>query len=419
RDVTASLKPLSVHVVTKCGRRKLPTASARKGAGLRGATGCFLFSPGLSANSRHNPTATVHVPEARRAWPAPRARLARFFAAGSGELLSKQKQYDECPCIYGTFVPCDRTGRFGTLSPGRQVRPSLKNSGREFSALRMRLLLPLTLLLSLLVAAPLYAAEERIVSLNGDITEIIFGLGLGEYVVAVDASSNYPAEVLSLPNLGYQGNLNAEAILAFQPTKVLASPSAGPKEVLEQVMAAGVEVIIIDNDGTINAPVDNIRTVAALLGVPEKGEQLAQAVQAKIDAAVERGRQLDPKPRVLFLYLGSTRFQFGGGAGTPSNAMIEAAGAIDAGKEVGLVGYQPITAEVVAAAQPDVVIVTERGLNVLGSIEGVIDGVPGLALTPAGQKGHILVFEDLYFIGMGPRTGDALLELVEALERLQ
>jgi len=285
--------------------------------------------------------------------------------------------------------------------------------------LRMRLLLPLTLLLSLLVAAPLYAAEERIVSLNGDITEIIFGLGLGEYVVAVDASSNYPAEVLSLPNLGYQGNLNAEAILAFQPTKVLASPSAGPKEVLEQVMAAGVEVIIIDNDGTINAPVDNIRTVAALLGVPEKGEQLAQAVQAKIDAAVERGRQLDPKPRVLFLYPGSTRFQFGGGAGTPSNAMIEAAGAIDAGKAVGLVGYQPITAEVVVAAQPDVVIVTERGLNVLGSIEGVINGVPGLALTPAGQKGHILVFEDLYFIGMGPRTGDALLELVEALERLQ
>lgn len=284
--------------------------------------------------------------------------------------------------------------------------------------MRKSLSASLALLLLLLLAAPIYAAEERIVSLSGDITEIIFGLDLGEYVVAVDASSNYPEEVLSLPNLGYQGNLSAEAILAHRPTKVIANPSAGPAEVLEQVKAAGVEVIVIENDGTIEAPIKNIRALAELLGVKDKGEELVQAVQRKIEEAVARGAQLNPKPRVLFLYLGSTRFQFGGGAGTPSNAMIEAAGAIDAGKEVGLVGYQPITAEIVAAAQPDVVIVTERGLRVAGGMEGVMN-VPGLALTPAGQNGNIIVFEDLYFIGMGPRTGDALLELVEALERLQ
>lgn len=284
--------------------------------------------------------------------------------------------------------------------------------------MRNSLLLPLTLLLSLLLTVPLYAAEERLVTLNGDITEIIFGLGLGEFVVAVDASSNYPEPVQSLPNLGYQGALSVEAILAHQPTRVLANTDAGPAEVLQQLEAAGVEVIIIENDGTINAPANNIRAVASLLGVEEKGEQLARSVEAKIAEAAARGRQLERTPRVLFLYLGSTRMQFGGGVGSPSSAMIEAAGAIDAGAEVGFRGYTPITAESVVAAQPDVIVVTDRGINVVGSVEGVLN-VPGVALTPAGQAGNIIVFEDLYFIGMGPRTGDALMEFVEALERMQ
>lgn len=284
--------------------------------------------------------------------------------------------------------------------------------------MRKSLLLPLTLLLSLLLTVPLYAAEERLVTLNGDITEIIFGLGLGDFVVAVDASSNYPEPVQSLPNLGYQGALSVEAILAHQPTRVLANTDAGPAEVLQQLEAAGVEVIIIANDGTISAPVNNIRAVASLLGVEEKGEQLARSVEAKIAEAAARGRQLERTPRVLFLYLGSTRMQFGGGVGSPSSAMIEAAGAIDAGAEVGFRGYTPITAESVVAAQPDVIVVTERGINVVGSVEGVLN-IPGVALTPAGQAGNIIVFEDLYFIGMGPRTGDALMEFVEALERMQ
>ena len=60
---------------------------------------------------------------------------------------------------------------------------------------------------------------DRIVSLTGDITEIIFALGMGDYIVGVDSSATYPAEkTKSLPNIGYQRRLNAEGILALNPT---------------------------------------------------------------------------------------------------------------------------------------------------------------------------------------------------------
>lgn len=266
---------------------------------------------------------------------------------------------------------------------------------------------------------PLQAAgEQRIVSLNGDFTEIIFELGLSDMLVAVDATSNYPEAANDLPNVGYHGRLSAEAILAYDPTIVIANEVAGPKEVLEQLSAVGVEVVVIPTEGSIQAPVQNIRKVSALVGAAEEGERVAQSVEAKISAAAARGKALDPTPRVLFLYLGAVTAQFAGGVDVPSHAMITGAGAIDAGADAGFVGYEPITAEAVAAAQPDAIVITERGVNLLGGVEGVFD-VPGVALTPAGQAGNILVFEDGYFINLGPRTGDALLELVEALERMQ
>lgn len=270
-----------------------------------------------------------------------------------------------------------------------------------------------------LFAVPSFAADShRVVSLNGDFTEIMYELGLEDLLVAVDATSNYPEAANDLPNIGYHGALSVEAILAYDPTIVFANEVAGPAEVLDQLEAAGVQVVVIENEGDIMAPVRNARAVGELVGAPEAGEQLAQAIEAKIAQAGERGAALDPTPRVMFFYLGSTTMQFAGGTGAPSSAMINGVGAIDAGAEAGFVGYQPVTAEAVVEAAPDVIVITERGVNVLGSVEGIYD-VPGVALTPAGEKGNILVYEDGYFINMGPRTGDALLEFVGDLESMQ
>ena len=56
----------------------------------------------------------------------------------------------------------------------------------------------------------------------------------------------------------------------------------------------------------------------------------------------------------------------------------------------------------------------ERGFEGLGGLEGFL-ALPGIAQTPAGQAGRVLVYEDLYLLGLGPRTGQLAAQLVRAL----
>ena len=62
---------------------------------------------------------------------------------------------------------------------------------------------------------------ERIVSLSPTHTEMLFAIGAGDQLVAVDEFSNYPAEALELPNdlSGFEPNV--EAIAAFEPDLVV------------------------------------------------------------------------------------------------------------------------------------------------------------------------------------------------------
>lgn len=255
---------------------------------------------------------------------------------------------------------------------------------------------------------------ERIVSLSGDITEIIFALGMGDNIVGVDTSATYPADkVKALPSIGYQRRLNAEGILSLNPTLVIGTESAGPPEVLAQVRAAGIPIALTSAPPTLESPIQKILFVARTLGIPQRGYELAGQVEADIARARAEASLLMRQPRVLFLYLRGTDVQQVAGANTSIDAMITAAGGINAGAEAGIVNYAPLSAEVVIAAQPDVILVLTKGLESVGGIDGLLN-IPGLADTPAGQQRRVIDFDDLYLNGMGPRTGQALADLVAA-----
>ena len=88
-------------------------------------------------------------------------------------------------------------------------------------------------------------AEERVVSIGGDVTEIIYALDAQQNLVARDTTSLQPAVATKLPNVGYMRQLNAEGILAMKPTLVIASELSKPSLALQQVEQAGVKVITV------------------------------------------------------------------------------------------------------------------------------------------------------------------------------
>lgn len=87
-------------------------------------------------------------------------------------------------------------------------------------------------------------STERIVPINGDLTEVVYALGLGGSVVARDLSATYPPEVADVPVVGYQRAISPEPIAAFRPTVVLANTLAGPETAIGQLRAITPTVVL-------------------------------------------------------------------------------------------------------------------------------------------------------------------------------
>ena len=257
----------------------------------------------------------------------------------------------------------------------------------------------------------------RLVTLFGDITEIVYALGAEAYLVARDTSSIYPAVAEELPNLGFAGALNAEAILEFEPTIIIGTPMAGPPGVLEQLEQAGVEVLIIEDSNGLDAPQIKIRLVGQALGVPQRAEELAVDVEKRMDAVIAASKN-DTPLRVMHIYIRRGGLQLVSGAGNKAEAIIHAAGGVDAAAESGIVGWQPLTPEALVLANPDVYLVMDRGLAVIGGIEDLLQ-IPGMAQTTAGQGPHVISMADLYLLGFGPRLPEAIADLAEFLRDVQ
>ena len=255
---------------------------------------------------------------------------------------------------------------------------------------------------------------SRIVALNGDITEVIFAFGLGANIVAVDTSATYPAEAAALPKIGYQRRLSAEGILSMVPTLVIGNENAGPPEVLEQVRSTGVPVVILEAVDTVGAAPRKLRSVGQALGVPDKGEELAAQLEAEVAEVREVAAQAEERPTAAMLYMRGLDSLFLIGRQHLSHELFEASGAIGGGAAAGVMGpFAPLTAEALAAANPDCIVVLTAGLESVGGREGLMR-LPGVAETAAAQEGCILDFDDQYFGGGGPRMGQVLMELLRA-----
>lgn len=258
---------------------------------------------------------------------------------------------------------------------------------------------------------------ERIIPLDGDIAEVVFALGLGDRVVATDLSATYPPEADDLPQIGYQRALSTEPIAAFEPTVLLATALAGPPETLDELRRLGFPLIIVPSEPTSQGPGMKIRAVATALGVPARGEALAEVVEGAVDEAVaERWCEQDC-PRVLMIYVRGTAAQLVFGESSPTRWLIEAAGGVDVSGEIGVVDPTPISAEAILAAAPDVLLTTEVGLESVGGIEGLLR-VPGLAGTPAGQNRRVLTYDAQLLLGNGPRVPELLSRLTNDLKAI-
>ncbi|MBW1251228.1 heme/hemin ABC transporter substrate-binding protein [Pantoea allii] len=255
-------------------------------------------------------------------------------------------------------------------------------------------------------------AVERVISIGGDVTQIIYALGGQQDLVARDSTSQHPAQVNKLPNIGYMRQLNAEGILAFKPTLVLVSELAKPSLVLQQLKEAGVNVVEVTGQNNIDAIAEKIATIGHAL----KRENQAKALNEKLNKQIA-ALPTQPLPvKVLFIMAHQGMNTLAAGTQTGADGAIRSAGLINAMAAVP--HYQTLSQEGIVAAAPDLVVVGEDGLRTLGG-EDKLWSLPGLALTPAGRHHAFFVVDEMALLDFGLDTPSAIRQLRRAAEAVK
>lgn len=256
-----------------------------------------------------------------------------------------------------------------------------------------------------------FSFAQRVVSIGGTVTEIVYLLGADKQLVASDTSSIYPDKANQMPKVGYQRTLSAEGVLSVHPELLLITPAAGPAKVLQQLKDTGVKIVTIDSPDTKQGIFDKVSQVAQALDQEIAGKQAIDSIKQAFDElAIPESWKKRP-PRLLFV------LQMGGapmvaGQGTAPDALFHLAGAINAVNNIN--GYKALTPEAILLAQPDAIVVTQQGLT--RASEQAIWSLPGMASTPAAKAQRLISLDALLALGLGPRTPQAIQFIHQQLE---
>jgi iron complex transport system substrate-binding protein len=264
---------------------------------------------------------------------------------------------------------------------------------------------------------------SRVIALDraGSIAATVWGLGLGDALVGRDLSTTF-AEAADLPVVTSGGHsIDAENVLAVRPTLVVTDGSIGPRDVLTQLRESGVTVVFVENEPSFDGAAQLARDVAAVLGVPDTGEVLAQRIQADVVAteaeiaAIAPGDEAD-RVRMIFLYLrGGSGIYYLFGEESGADDLIHGLSGVDVAAEIGWTGMQPMTDEAIIAANPDLILVMTDGLASAGGVDGLLAAKPAIALTAAGQHRRFVDMADGDILSFGPRSAAVLDALARAV----
>jgi iron complex transport system substrate-binding protein len=222
------------------------------------------------------------------------------------------------------------------------------------------------------VTIPQY--PERIVSLGGSFTEVLFSIGAQDQVVGVDKYSDYPPAALEKTNVGSGYTLNQEAVMALDPDCVICW--GYQTNTIETLEGLGVPVLVY-YPGNIQEILWTIESIGNATGRAQAAQDLVSGMESIIDDISLSLSNLteEEKPKVYFeLQSGKSV-----GPGSITNDLIAMAGGINIYGEDATVYPQP-SSEYIIDANPDIIVIEDQSLKNnqdISSLEGwdVIDAV--------------------------------------------
>ncbi|HWL90254.1 MAG TPA: ABC transporter substrate-binding protein [Actinomycetota bacterium] len=248
----------------------------------------------------------------------------------------------------------------------------------------------------------------RIVSLSPTATEMLFAIGAGEQVEAVDDQSSYPGEAPVTDLSGFEPNV--EAIASYEPDLVVYSTEPG--NLGASLEGLGIPALWQDAAATLDDVYEQIDQLGLATGNVSESEVVVETMREEIESIAASIEPPDP-PLTFFHELDDTYYSV-----TSSTfigqlySLVGLENIADAAEGAGG-GYPQLSAEYIVDADPDLIFLADT--KCCGQSPRTVSKRPGWDRIAAVQNGGVIPLDDDVASRWGPRVVDYLRRIAEAV----
>ncbi|MFL0581036.1 ABC transporter substrate-binding protein [Solibacillus silvestris] len=207
-------------------------------------------------------------------------------------------------------------------------------------------------------------APERIITLAPSNTEILFGLGLNDEIIAVNDNDTYPEAALSKESVGGM-EFNLEQIISLQPDLVVAHESglySFNEQAIAQLESIGIPVFVVKDAKTFEETYETIEQIGKLTNKEKEAEEMIASIKEGIEEIEVKVADLEEKS--VFVVVGTDPELYVAGQETFISEMLEVLNVENAVPELDWPQY---SSEQFVKSNPDIILVTYE--NDLAAIE--------------------------------------------------
>ncbi|MFN5605309.1 MAG: ABC transporter substrate-binding protein [Actinomycetes bacterium] len=249
---------------------------------------------------------------------------------------------------------------------------------------------------------------QRIVSLSPTHTEILYAIGAGDQVVAVDSMSNFPADAAITDLSSYEPNV--EAIAAFDPDLVVIGDDF--TGLADQLAAIGVESWVSSAPVSLDEAYAQIVDLGSAVGRSEAASELADSMKADIEEIITGAAQL-PEGTSYFLELDDTLYSVT--SNTFVGSIFDMFGLRNiADATEGDTDYPQLSAEFIVSQDPTLIFLADT--KCCGASAETVAARPGWDVLSAVINGHVFGLDDDIASRWGPRLVDFVAAIADALK---
>jgi iron complex transport system substrate-binding protein len=251
----------------------------------------------------------------------------------------------------------------------------------------------------------------RIVSLSPSATEMLFAIGAGEQVVAVDDQSNYPADAPTTKLSGYEPNV--EAIAGYDPDLVVYATEPG--DLGSSLGELGIPALQLDAPATLDDVYAQVETLGRATGHDEEATTVADGMRSDIQGILASA---DPSANLSFYYeLDDTYYSVT--SKTFIGQLFDQLGLVNIADEAqhASSGYPQLSAEYIVDADPDLIFLADT--KCCGQSPSSVANRAGWDRIAAVRNDDVIPLDDDVASRWGPRIVDFLRVIARAVTRVE